>query len=244
MSISIKTNTQPKLTICKMNCDDGLDKKLDDYELTKFINSHSTNLFVGRPRSGKTSLIYSFFKSNKLLKKTFHNVYVFQPSASRASMKDNIFGKLPDDQLYEELTYDNLLEVSNIIKIAGHEEQHCIIFDDMGAYLKNKDTLQLFKELIFNRRHLHVSIYFLVQTFFSIPKEIRRLFNNAFIFKVSKEELTNIFDEVVEKKKELVPVISKLVFDVPYNFLFINVESQRLFKNWNEIIFNDDDLAI
>jgi hypothetical protein len=241
MSITIRQNDKPNLTVCKMNCDDGLHEKLNTYELTKFLNAHTTTLMVGRPRSGKTSLLYSLFKSNKLMKKTFHNIYVFQPNASRASMKDNIFGKLPDDQLYEELTYENLNEVLNIIKIAGPEENHCIIFDDMTAYLKNKDTLQMLKEMIFNRRHLHLSIYFLVQTWYSVPKDIRKLFNNAFIFKVSKNEMENIFEEVVEQKKELIPAISKIVFSEPYQFLFINIESQRMFKNWDELVIDGDD---
>ena len=110
----------------------------------------------------------------------------------------------------------------------------------MSAYLKNKDTLKLFKQLIFNRRHFYTSIYFLNQTYFSVPKEIRRLFSNVFIFKVSKNELTTIFEELIETKKEYVLPISKLVFNEPYNFLYINTETQRLFKNWDSIIIEDD----
>ena len=34
-------------------------------------------------------------------------------------------------------------------------------------HLKNKDTLQMLKEMIFSRRHLHVSIYFSIQTWYS-----------------------------------------------------------------------------
>jgi hypothetical protein len=176
------------------------------------------------------------------MKKTYHNIYVFQPSASRASMKDNIFGSLPEDQLFEELLPENLSEVLTRIKIATPEENNCIIMDDMGSYLKNNETMKMMKELIFNRRHLHVSVYFLVQTYYSIPREIRRLFNNAFIFKVSKDELTNIFEESIEKRKELIPAISKLVFDKPYNFLFINIESQKMFKNWDSIEFDNEDV--
>jgi tyrosyl-tRNA synthetase len=99
----------------------------------------------------------------------------------------------------------------------------------------------MLKEMIFNRRHLHLSIYFLVQTWYSVPKDIRKLFNNAFIFKVSKNEMENIFEEVVEQKKELIPAISKIVFSEPYQFLFINIESQRMFKNWDELVIDGDD---
>ena len=51
--ISIKKNLAPKLPQCKFLCDGKLDQKLDDYELTKFLNAHTTTLFVGAPKSGK-----------------------------------------------------------------------------------------------------------------------------------------------------------------------------------------------
>ena len=65
---------------------------------------------------------------------------------------------------------------------------------------------------------------------------MRKLFDSMFIFKVSKQELENIFEEVVEQKKDLVTDIAKLVFDEKYNFLFVNTDSGRMFKNFDEII--------
>ena len=236
--LSLKKNDKPNLTICKMNCDNGLHKKLDSYELTKFMNGHHTNLFIGKPRSGKTSLLYSLFKSQKLFKKVFQRIYLFQPSASRFSMTDNIFNVLPDTQKFDDLTFDNLNLVMEEIKKEDAETNTCIIFDDMTAYLKSQEIKQLMKELIFNRRHLHVSIFFLVQTYKSIEKDIRKLFSNIFIFKVSKNELETIFEEIVEIDKKFIQPISSLVYDEPYKYLFINLESQRLFKEFDEIIIN------
>lgn len=241
-SITIQENEKPELKTCEMNCDSGLHKKLDKYELSRFLNCHSTNLLIGRPGSGKTSLLYSLFKSKELFKKVFHSVFLFQPSHSRASMKDKLFDQLPASQLYDELNYDNLSNVMDTIKEEDGKFNNCIIFDDMTAYLKNKDTFKLFKELVMNRRHLHTSIFFLVQTYHSIPKEIRRLFSNLFVFRVSKNELETIFEELVEKHKDSVLQISKLVFDKPYNFLYLNTETQTLFKNWDTIVFKNDDI--
>ena len=79
-SITIQENEKPELKTCEMNCDSGLHKKLDRYELSRFLNCHSTNLLIGRPGSGKTSLLYSLFKSKELFKKVFHSVFLFQPS--------------------------------------------------------------------------------------------------------------------------------------------------------------------
>lgn len=239
MSITIKKNDSPNLTHCKMTCDNGLHEKLNNYELTKFLNSHETNLMIGRPSSGKTSLLYSLFKSTMIFKKTFHNIFIFQPSHSRASMYDNIFEKIPDEQCYEELNYENLNEVMSIIKNEDKKYNNCIIFDDMTAYLKNNDVKKLLKELIFNRRHLRTSVIFLVQTWYSIEKDIRKLFSNIFVFKVSKQELNTIFDEVIESKANFMNEISKIVFNEPYKYLFINVNSQRLFDGFDELIFDE-----
>ena len=99
--ITIKKNEKPNLPVCQMLCDNGLNEKLNKYDLLRCLNSHETNIYIGKPKSGKTSLIYSLFKAP--LKKVWHNIYIFQPSHSRASMKDNIFDKLPEDKKFDEL---------------------------------------------------------------------------------------------------------------------------------------------
>mgnify|MGYP003117554173 FL=1 len=233
---------QPSIKPPEMKCDKPLHPKLDNYELTSYLNHHSTNLLIGKPKSGKTSLLLAMMKDKKLLNRVYHNIYLFQPSHSRASLKKDIFKNHPEDKIFEELTFDNLEEVLERIKGTPPEENNVIIFDDMASYLKNRETLQLFKELIFNRRHIRTSIYFLNQTFFSVPKELRRLFSNIFIFKVSKDELKNIFDENVEDEnvKSMMPVISKEVFNKPFSYLFINTDNQKFYKKFDRIDFNED----
>ena len=236
--ITIKINEKPYLPKCEFLCDTPLHEKLNDYEVTQFMNCHATNLFIGKPKSGKTSLLYSLFKSKKLFKKVYHNIYIFQPARSRQSMSDKLFDSLPADQLYEELDFDNLNEVMAKCKASDDKENNCIIFDDMGAYLKDVTILQQLKELIMNRRHLHVSCYFLSQTYKSVPKEIRKLFSNIFLFRVSKHELEDVFSELIEQRRDDVLAISKLVFDKPFQYLFINTDSQKLYKCWDEIIID------
>jgi hypothetical protein len=229
--ISIIENESPKLKVCKMMCDGGLHEKLNNYELTSFLNGHSTTLMIGKPKSGKTSLLYSFLKSKEILRNVFDKVFLFQPSASRESMKDKIFESLPEDQKFEELSLDNLMEVQGSL-----DGNSLIIFDDMTAYLKNKEVEKKLRELVFNRRHLHLSIIFLVQSWVSVPPQIRRIFNNIFIFKTSKNEMEKIWEEVVEQHKDLVLPIMKIVFNEPHSYLFINTDSQRLFRKFDEIV--------
>lgn len=238
-SITIKVNDKPELPICKMMCDAELHPKLNKYELTKFLNAHSTNLICGLPGSGKTNLMYQLMKSKHLLNKVYDKIYLFQPPESRVSMKDKLFDKLPEDQKFNELTFETLSTVNDALCGGSGpcEENSCIIFDDMGSHLKDAEIKKLLKEIIMNRRHKHVSIFFLVQTYFSIEKDMRRLFSNLFIFRVNKSTMENIFEEVVEEHKKSVDDIIKIVYNKPYQYLFINVTSQRLFKGFDELIF-------
>ena len=134
--LKIKANKAPKLPVCEMVCDKKIHPKLDDYDLTKFLNCHSTNLIIGKPQSGKTNLLYQLFKSKHLLKNCYDKIFLFQPAQSRASMKDKLFDKIPDDQKFEELSIENLDYVDNNLD----EGNNCLIFDDMTAYLKDNET--------------------------------------------------------------------------------------------------------
>ena len=137
------------------------------------------------------------------------------------------------------MSEENLMIVLNMIKLNENNENSCIIIDDMTSYLKDKNIVRLLKELIFNRRHLHTSIYFLCQTYKSININIRKCFSNLFIFKTSKMELEKIFEELIEQNKKIAGDLAKLVFDKPYQFLFVNTGSQRLFKCFDEIIIKN-----
>jgi hypothetical protein len=233
--ITIKKNKKPDLPICEMVCDVKLHKKLDNYDLTKFLNCHSCNLIVGKPASGKTNLIYQIMK--KVMNKCFDKIYVFMPQRSRESMKDALFEQLPEDQKFEEVTIENLDYIKDNLE---PDENTCILFDDMGAYLRNnQDVKNKLKEFIMNRRHLHLSIFFMVQTYLSLEPEVRKLFSNLFIFKVSKKEMEKIREELINKSKDEMEEISKIVYDKPYEWLFVNTDSQRLFKGWDEIIIDE-----
>ena len=140
------------------------------------------------------------------------------------------------------LSYENFKYVVDTIKIEVEEENinNCIIFDDMGAYLRDNKIKQLLKELVMNRRHYHTSIFFLCQTYKSLEPDIRKLFSNIFLFKVSKREMEDIMDEIIKYHTDNIDKIIKIVFGKPYNFLFINTDTRRLFNNFDELIFSDN----
>ena len=48
-----------------------------------------------------------------------------------------------------------------------------------------------------------------------------------------------IFDEAIEQKKEVMDEVYKIVYDKSHQYLFINTDTQRLFKNFDELIIEE-----
>lgn len=251
MNIRLIKNEKPNLPVCKMNCDVELNPNLNKYELTKFLNKSQSTLVIGKPGSGKTSLLYALFKNEKpaLLRNAYHNIFLFQPKESGNSMADNIFDKnLPPENLFYDLTEDNLTEVFNKVKEENASDEyegtinHCIIIDDFTAHLRENPVIKnLLHEILANRRHLHVSIFFIVQSYKSVEPSIRKLIDNLFIYRVNKQALGQIFQEVIEVPSKYVIPISNLVYDKKYEYLFVNVDTKRMFKGFDEIIIDQEE---
>ena len=60
MSIEIKKNKELKLDIPEFICDGSLDKNLNKYDMLKYLNGFKFTAIIGKPGSGKTSLITAF----------------------------------------------------------------------------------------------------------------------------------------------------------------------------------------
>jgi hypothetical protein len=63
MNIKIIEKNKPNLHKIKINCDEKIFEKLDKFPMNRdHLNKFNTTLFVGRQRSGKTSLEINFVK--------------------------------------------------------------------------------------------------------------------------------------------------------------------------------------
>jgi hypothetical protein len=237
--ISIKEHEKPELPICKMACDVKLHEKLEKYELTRCaFQKHKTTGIIGLPGSSKSSLVWSWFKSPKVLKKCFTKIFYIAPANSIASMEDNIFANLPDNQIFNELNGAVLEEIIDYCKNSESDEKICIIIDDMASSLKDFEVQKALKHIAMNKRHYHIFQTIIIsQTWKSVPMEVRRLYDNIFLFKVGADDLKNIFDETLQAYKHLAMEITKLVFDKKYQYLYISLSDNRLFKCWDELIF-------
>jgi hypothetical protein len=80
----------------------------------------------------------------------------------------------------------------------------------------------------------------LVQNYFALDKSLRELINNIIMFKLNKTQTEKIFIENVEQAKDKFEEIRNFVYNEPYKWMFINVPTNRIFKEFDEIIYEDD----
>ena len=244
--ISIKKNKNIKLSIPNFTCDyNAVGEHLEKHDLTKYLNCYGFLCVVGRPQSGKTSMTIAMItqKEPRIYKKTHNHILLFMPENSINSLKKNPFEKLNPSNIYYELTNSSILDAYEKIDGWSKEGEKTLLFiDDMTADLKkSKFIIDTLKKLIYNRRHLKLNIIITCQVYPNLPLDVRKCITNLIMFRPPKKELERVFDELIESKKEIFDKVFKLVYDEPHNFLFLNVPSQTMFKNFDEIIIHDED---
>jgi hypothetical protein len=157
------------------------------------------------------------------------------PSQSRASLKKNIFEKHHPSRLFDELTLQNLQRVyDEVEENSSNKKTSLIVFDDMGAVLKNNDIQLILKKLSFNRRHLKVVQMFLIQSWLSVPLTIRKLFTNLIVFKPNRKEWEVVVSECLEQDEDVANALLTL-YKNRHDYLFLAVNSQRIYHNQNEV---------
>lgn len=237
--IYIKHNTTPNLDRPSFTVDKPLNPKLDKYELTKLMNKHNFTLFLGKAGSGKSSLLISLLQTKSMFYGVYHQIFLFCPPNSRASISNDFWDvNLPEDQILDELNLENLQYVYDVAKDNRRKGLNTlVILDDVQKYLKG-DCEKLLLEMNNNRRHEHLSIWMACQNYKSIPLQVRQGLTGLFCFKVNKSEMENLMHEQIEIDEKTFNKILNMTFKKPHDFIFIDTNSQRIFYNWDEIVYN------
>ena len=238
-----ETPSDEKIVLSKFNftcdeIDDSIPKPLP--QMLNFFM-----LICGRPGSGKTTLLLNLVcKRGKMYNKKFDTIFVFSPSL--LTMKDDPFGELPEDQVFTELTEENLQGTLEQIKDSG--EKVLYILDDVSNDMKKSAGIQtLLTKMLMNRRHLSgsggsCSFIITSQVYNKIPAPIRKTASQVIIYHTkNKKELDTIFDELILIPKKDFYEILKYCFDKKHHFLYIDINkpyNKMFHKCFNELTFS------
>jgi adenosyl cobinamide kinase/adenosyl cobinamide phosphate guanylyltransferase len=237
MKIDDEENTELRIKPPTMNCD----KPISDTILPPLPTTHSAFGIIGSAGSGKSSWAISLLTNKKAYKKVFENVFFIIPPHSRASVSNKIFEKHDQEKIYDELTPEILEEIK--AKVEDESEggfNSLLVIDDCTVHLKNKSNEMLLKNLIYNRRHLKLTIWLLAQSYTQIPLGVRKCLSHLVLFKPkNKKEYSSIFEELIFLPREQGDEIIKYIYQRQHDFMYSNIGTNELYRNFNKLTLTD-----
>ena len=173
---------------------------LDDIT-TKYDNKDWSfrKLIIGPSGSGETNyLLNSVQKDNNIIDKIYLYAKDLEEPKYQLLMKKREQARiknLEDKNAFIEYSnnmdgiYDDINDYNK-----KRKRKVLIVFDDMISHvMSNKKAQQVLKELFIRYRKLNISLCFLTQSYFSVPKDVRLNCTHYVIFKLNnKRELQNI----------------------------------------------------
>ena len=182
------------------NLDDTTNENNREYnnEWPYILNHPYTMLIIGSSGSGKTNAYLDFIKEQDDIDK----IYLYAKDLSKLKYEHLIKKRenagikhLDDPDAFNECsnTMDHLYE--NIDNYnPSRKRKILIVFDDMIAdIMTNKKFQAIIKELFIRCRKLNISLVFITQSYFSVPKDVRLNSTHYLIMKINnKRELQNI----------------------------------------------------
>ncbi len=240
-----KTKSKPKI---KSNEVPNIYESIPDKFITKYHNPHKADhlidipfrmLIVGASGSGKTQLVVYLLSK---MKNTFGNVKIFTRNKSEPIYLW-LEKKLPASHLQ---IYEGLSELPSLAKnkegdVKGFDKglQHLVIFDDL---VLEKNQAQIEEYFIRGRKIAKgISLMYLSQSYFRVPKTIRINLNYVILKKLSSTRDLNLImsDYSLGVTKEKLLKIYKHATAERTSFLLLDLDTvveNRFRKNLLEIL--------
>ena len=152
-------------------------------------------LLVGFSVSGKTNALLNLINNQSDIDKTY--LYAKDPYKAKYQYLINKREKVELDHFnYPKAFMDNSNDIQDVCKNIedynpNKKRKVLIVFDDMIADMINNKILNpVVTELFIRGRKLGISIVFITQSYFKVPKDVRLNFTHIFIMKIpNKREL-------------------------------------------------------
>ena len=207
-------------------------------------------LIIGGSGTGKTNALLNLINNQQDIDKIY--LYVTYPYEDKyqclINKRESVGLKhFNDPKAFIEFSNDMHSVYKNIDNYNLNKENKILIaFDDMIAdMINNKKLNSIVTELFIRGRKLNISLIFITQSYFKVPKDVRNNSTHFFIMKIpNKTELQQIAINHSSdiNTKDFINIYKKCT-DKPYSFLVNDTtlpsnNSLRFSKNLN--ITNDD----
>jgi hypothetical protein len=225
----------------KMLCDTSLGDEIPE----PCPRGHFFWGIFGSAGRGKSSYMISLLTAkgeNRVYRKVFHNIYFVLPQNSMASVGSTIYKNHDPDKIYHELSIQNLDAIKGQVEREALEGYNSLlVIDDQTAYLKDRGVDRLLRYLIFNRRHLRLSIFLLAQSYNQLPLSIRKTLSHFTMFApANKKETQSVFDELIFLPKETAEEVVRYTFRNKHDVLFGNTLDGTMYRNFNRLHITDE----
>ena len=219
-------------------------EKMDVYLEGVNRNIPCRNGFVwaitGSGGSGKSSMLLNMFKDKDYYRNKFDNIFLFTPLTSFLSVQKHPFEKHNkvfhdlEQEILEDIE-DELLDIKEDCVDNDYDmENSLIIVDDFAGNLKDKALIKCLNKMILKTRHINCSWVFTLQSYYMLPKLLRKQINFITCFKPkNNEEWTSIAKEIFSISKDKQQVLYDYCFSEPYQHLDLDLNTNRMFKNFN-----------
>jgi len=138
------------------------------------------------------------------------------------------------------------LNVADVMRIYGEcvervkenpKWQHLFIFDDVISRM-TKRNMEAFLNMIYNRRHGHLSIVITSQKYNKLASDLRSACSSLYLFKLNdKREYDAIFNELIDIDEDKFRALCAYCFKNKHDFMYVKIEEGKYYRNWNELTF-------
>lgn len=204
-------------------------------------------MMVGKPSSGKSSLLMSLLMSKDAYLKKFDRVYIMSESLDTLPLEE--LG-LDPSRVYSEYDEEKLKQIIKDEKDSNQNNNTLIILDDVVRSIASKKGDFVLKMLL-NRRHVThnknnkdekggLSIIITTQSYNLLPLKFRKNMSNIVLFSsTNQKEIINIKEELLcDLDKSDQNKILQQCWSKKYGFLFVCANattSDRYYQNFNKI---------
>ena len=183
-----------------INVDDYVNENRTEHNKNwPYVPDHPYKILtIGGSGSGKTNVLLNLIENQPDIDKMY--LYAKDPYEAKYQYLINIRAKVGlkcfnDPKAFIEYSNDKCDVYKNIDEYNINKERKIlIVFDDMIAdFIKNKKLNSMLTELFSRGRKLNISLVFITQSYFKVPKDVRLNTSHFFIAKIpNKRELQQI----------------------------------------------------